>query len=416
LNRGGTHTGVFQGSDDTGLFLGAEATGQVFNFESGSTIKFPMFFTRAGIINVHGHYWPTNPGSSLIVQPSSEHCTLNFASDATFIDMPATTIIANWGKLVFESQVTVYDLPTLRMDTGGELNNLGNVSVDATFTWSGGKISGNGTTTISPGVAFTIATGSHDLDTQTLVNSSTANWNSGAIALANEAVFQNDGTFNANATTTMSGGAAGSFLNQGNFYKYGAGTTTTMDIEFTHSGNLEVVAGSLVFPSGMTSGDGTVVDLGGGTLGTGDIFNLATGASLTGTGTINGNLNNAGEVSPGASPGQITVSGDYAQTADGILTIELAGTTADSEFDQLVVSGASSLAGSLDVSLIDGFDPILEDTFEILSSGSLSGTFGTVQLPELSAGLKWLLEYSGNGVTLSVEQDATYIFLPLVIR
>ena len=78
------------------------------------------------------------------------------------------------------------------------------------------------------------------------------------------------------------------------------------------------ISGTLTFLSGITSGDGTTIDLGGGTLIPGDTLTLVSGNSLVGSGTLNSNLINGGEVSPGSSPGFITVDGDYTQSSDGV--------------------------------------------------------------------------------------------------
>ena len=154
------------------------------------------------------------------------------------------------------------------------------------FNWTGGKLSGTGTTEIANGTTFTIRSGTHYLDQQVLVNFAIANWNSGNITLSNAATFQNDGTFNANATTTMSGGSNGSFDNNGFLVKKTDGTTTTMDIDFTNSGTVDVQAGELIFLSAITASDGTTIDLGDGTLTPGDTLTLESGASLVGSGTL----------------------------------------------------------------------------------------------------------------------------------
>jgi hypothetical protein len=56
----------------------------------------------------------------------------------------------------------------------------------------------------------------------------------------------------------------------------------------------------------------------------------------------------------------------------------------------------------LDVSLLDGFVPQAGDVFEILTAGSISGTFANTILPALAGDLLWNLDYSTNSVTLAV--------------
>lgn len=115
---------------------------------------------------------------------------------------------------------------------------------------------------------------------------------------------------------------------------------------------------------------------------------LTNNGTIQGTGTIVNNFSNAGSVAPGLSPGILTVSGTYANT--GSLDIELGGTAGPgvnpNGHDQLVVSGAATLGGTLNVTLTNGYTPVNGDTFVIVDAASSSGTFATVNLPTLPAG------------------------------
>jgi hypothetical protein len=134
-----------------------------------------------------------------------------------------------------------------------------------------------------------------------------------------------------------------------------------------------------------------------GTLTVSDLFSsvegnidIYTGGLLKGNATAasGGRLHNDGVVAPGDSVGALT-SGNYTQSAAGTLQIELAGTTPRTQYDQLIVFGSVALAGTLQVSLINGFTASAGMSFDILDWGSLSGTFSTVQLPALAGGLGW---------------------------
>ena len=259
------------------------------------------------------------------------------------------------------------------------LTGAGDIEVDSfasTFQLGGGTISG-----------------------KTIYNSITANWVSGNITLADGAVFHNSGTFNAKQTTTMTGTAAESFINNGSFIKNTAGTTTTMNIPFTNNGTVDIVAGNLIFQQGMDNSENAVIDLGNGTLDPGTTLNLASGDSLIGSGTLAANLVSSGTISPGNSAGSITVQGDYTQSADGILKMELGGTTAGTQYDQLTVTGTATMAGTLNVSLIDGFIPQVGDSFSILPYGTRSGGFSTLNVPEE---YRWGFQYAYSGVILTV--------------
>ena len=416
LNKGGDHNGTFQGNTGTYLYIGFEALNQTHNFLSDSSIEVPNFFVRGGTTNIEGRFWPPATGSTLSLSPSSEHCTLNLKTGANIVNLSNQILINNWGKLVLEPQASNYSASILNLFSGGELNNLDELSIYATFDWRGGTITGSGTTNVISGTTFNIRNSNHAIDAQTMVNSTVANWTAGNISLSNGALFQNDNTFNANATTTLNGGTNGSFINNDILNKNTAGTTTTMDIDFTNNGEINIIAGTLTFPSGMTSGSGTIVDLGGGTLGSGNPLILESGASLVGSGTLDGDLNNGGEVSPGDSPGLITVNGDYTQNAGGILTLELAGTTPATMYDQLAITGTTILDGILNVSLIDPFIPAAGDSFNVLTYTSRTGTFGTVNLPVLPSGLVWETSYETNAFVLTVISDDHCLYLPLILR
>ncbi len=102
----------------------------------------------------------------------------------------------------------------------------------------------------------------------------------------------------------------------------------------------------------------------------------------------------SGTVSPGNSAGGITVDGDFTQQVDGVLEIQLGGTTAGTGHDQLIVDRLATMQGILNISLLPGFTPQLGDTFFIIDHTTGTGTFETVNLPTLSGGLKLEIAYA----------------------
>jgi hypothetical protein len=127
------------------------------------------------------------------------------------------------------------------------------------------------------------------------------------------------------------------------------------------------------------------------------------GGTLSGDGTIQGFVTNSGAiVQPGASPGILTAASGYptpyTQGPGGTLSIELGGLTAGTQFDQLDNGGNSVLGGALTVSLINGFQPAVGQSFPILLfSGTGTGHFSTLNAP---AGIS--VTYSNTGVYLVV--------------
>jgi autotransporter-associated beta strand protein len=130
-----------------------------------------------------------------------------------------------------------------------------------------------------------------------------------------------------------------------------------------------------------------------------------TGGELRVTDFVGSLTNQGGNFSPGDSTALSTVSGNFTQIA-GSLTIELAGATPGTGFDQLSVGGSASLAGLLEVDLLDGFLPNPGSSFEILrATGGISGTFAPIIAPVLPGRL-WRLEYEPNSVRLLVDAVA----------
>jgi hypothetical protein len=75
--------------------------------------------------------------------------------------------------------------------------------------------------------------------------------------------------------------------------------------------------------------------------------------------------------------GRIIIGGDFTQAATGIINIELGGTTTDL-IGQIQVSGNATLAGTLQVTLVNGFTPQAGNMFQVMTFASHTGTFTTV--------------------------------------
>ncbi len=406
LKVGGNHGGIFNVKN---IMIQATNPDSEFVFAASSQLNVPDLNPAGGKVYIHGGYNAAGELTLLIIDGGVVEI------DSVNVIMPYQTVIGSGATL----KVTT-PLSMRRLGLAGTFNNLSAVEVTTLLNWQGGGFIGGGTTTVLTGNTSSIyPAGGGTMDAQTLTLNGITNWTSNNIALSNGAKIINNGTFNANATTTMTGTEMEIFTNNGSFIKNTAATTTTMNIPFTNDGTVDVVAGSLVFQQGMDNGENAVIDLGGGTLDPGDELNLASGDILIGSGTLAADLVNGGTVSPGASPGIITVQGTYTQEADGILEIELSGTTSGTGHDQLVVTGAATLSGILNVSLINGFEPQLGDTFFIVDHPtSGTGNFSVENLPVLPGGLMMEINYADPGVTLTVVSGSTdtLIFLPMIVK
>jgi hypothetical protein len=162
----------------------------------------------------------------------------------------------------------------------------------------------------------------------------------------------------------------------GHLHRAGSGTTTI-------SNALEVAGGALTIGAGQTFAFPNFLDISGGV--------------LEGGGQVTGNVtNSSGTVRPGGSPGTLTVTGNYIQGVNGVLEVDVDGTTQGTQFDHLAVGGAANLDGTVAVVKGAAFDPLLTDTFPFLTSASRTGTFDTLVGSLLASGEGYALDYPGG--------------------
>jgi len=145
---------------------------------------------------------------------------------------------------------------------------------------------------------------------------------------------------------------------------------------------------SLAFNHRLNLNGNTLTKTGDGTLAINNNLSTGSGGSLnceggncSGSGTVNGALVNGSTVSPGNSPGVLTVDGDYTQGSSATLAIELAGNggVAGTDYDRLLVWGSANLDGTLDLQVDAGYTPTMGDSMSgIVTSANTSGTFATV--------------------------------------
>jgi hypothetical protein len=282
----------------------------------------------------------------------------------------------------------------------------GDVTLTGTLNWTGGVL--NARVTVMPGAVVNISGdgGKQTWEGFELINYGTVLWSGtgeirgvtqywygpgGPVYLRNRPGGVVSILGDAPVTAGCPGGCPGTLLvveNEGLVVKNGGAGTTTFPYSFINTGTIEVHTGTL-YISSLTQTSGSTLLTGGSLSG-----NLTfTGGTLSGSGIINGAVINDGAiVSPGTSPGLITINGSYTQTSAGTLTVELAGLAPGTSFDKLSVNGPVTLAGTLQVNLSSGFVPAPGDAFGILAYSSRTGTFDniTTQLPlPLQAALQY---------------------------
>ncbi|MCH7813011.1 MAG: hypothetical protein IID40_03225, partial [Planctomycetes bacterium] len=243
--------------------------------------------------------------------------------------------------------------------------------------------------------------------TLTLTNVDNTIRGSGQIGL-NQTTLVNQGTIIADQPAVMLrvDPSSGGLDNQGTL-RAENGAELRLDVgPFTTSGSVFAAAGSTIFRNAtdytQTAGS-TIID-GALTLNAGGTVTL-NGGSLGGSGTVNADVNNAaGTVAPGGSTGILTISGDYTQGPGALMAVEIGGLIPGTEHDLLAVAGSATLSGSLDVSLIDGFEPQGGQMFLVLTFASRTGEFSSLGGPGDCNGPIFEIQYNANDVTLVVTE------------
>ena len=135
---------------------------------------------------------------------------------------------------------------------------------------------------------------------------------------------------------------------------------------------------------------------------------------LGGTGVVNGNIINRGVVGHGqtsAAPlGALTVAGNYDQSPQGTLSLRIAG-AGPGQSDSLFSTGSASLAGSLNLIRLNGFQlPKGKQIVLLSANGGISGVFQRVTDPFATSLLTSDIFYFPREVVLELAQGS---FMPL---
>ncbi len=169
----------------------------------------------------------------------------------------------------------------------------------------------------------------------------------------------------------------------------GVTLTTFSGVNIEQNGVIELQNGTL---------DTQYVEIMGGTL-------RGAGIIRTGSGPIDGQVENRmGTVAPGTGVGVLNIAGRFANGIDGTLAMELGGTTAATQYDQVIVDGAVSLEGTLAVTLANlgsgTFAPSVGNSFTLLTATDLiGGEFDHLVLP---GGYLWNIAYNPHSVILTM--------------
>ena len=251
----------------------------------------------------------------------------------------------------------------LAASNGGTLE----VRDNATFTYGGTVTATGGSRVYAKGFGFNFA------------NTSTIN--------LTEATLQADETTTINGTVSVGAGAASTINVQVNRF-LDIKSTSTLNL----NGNLRMVSNNGHIEAGATfTGNGAVI--------------VPAGSHMVpeANSNINTLLVNDGALRPGdfEGVGRVDVR-DYQQGDTGQLYMELTGTLLN-QYDRMVVNGMAQIDGYLNIDIDGAFVPALGNVFNILSApGGLVGTFDTVDVSGMPAGLTFHVNYTPSLVQLQV--------------
>jgi hypothetical protein len=245
-----------------------------------------------------------------------------------------------------------------------------------------------------------------------------------AVALATTSA--SDGIFSGTAGTDITGTSIS--LSAGSAGIGGSGNpvvvdgTTSLATSTSGNGNQFLSEANSVNWNTSGAGAGTITLLGG-------TFNVGSGQSITagtltvtspavlgGTGTISGNVNGTGMFSPGISPGQQTINGNFTPGGPLVFEVNAPAVTPGTDYDQYVVNGSVNVGGATlstsgTVTSVPGQQIVLianDGTDAVVGMFATFAEGATVNIN----GVNFILSYAGgaggNDVTLTQAGAASY--------
>ncbi|WP_206245260.1 hypothetical protein [Novosphingobium terrae] len=319
--------------------------------------------------------------------------TLDLINSGTITGKATTGSYNNYGLTAYG-----YNVARLSLNNSGTITN--GVNAYVTNNSPGGAsfdVVNSGTISGQPygslvGTAI-YATG-YNLGRLSVTNSGTIN---GGISLSGgDVTVINNGTINGdistgtgNATIAMNGAFSGSIYAGTGFY---VGTqVNTLSINggsqsapvafksiygintLTQTGGFATVSGAATFDSATLTG-GRLVGLAGSVLSAAN-FTVGSNATFGSAGTVKGNVTVSGTLSPGASPGTMTVNGNVTLNSGSTSLFEITPTVSD----KLVVNGKMTIQSGSTLQIAASSPVKVGSTLDLISAtGGVSGTYDTV--------------------------------------
>jgi hypothetical protein len=399
-------------------------------------------FINSGLLDVQSGTLLLGPGtnsSQINIAPGAE---LSFGTGTNVL--AAGTSLSGGGPIAVGTIATGYAPTDLWLATNVSISNIdvvltvdgpGTLTVSGTLTAGiGATLQGTGALDLAPSASLIADATGLDL-LRNVNNSGTAVFEGGAVCIAEKSVtwnnepgsslLLNNSSFD---VISLGGGPPPTavLINAGTLIATNSASTiwaltnsgsVVIGNEALNLGTLYVqTAGSTVLGSAgepPTAGDLTTPPTAGAPYGSGLI--LIEGGTISGSGVLGGTVANSGTIMPGDGPGVISVSGNFTNNPGGALTIEIGGLTSGTQYSQLTNPGpaAVSLAGTLNVQLVNGFAPALGNTFTVMSFPAWQqnnpdlGRFTFLTGLHFGNGLVLAPVYAPNGLNLVTAAEPT---------
>jgi hypothetical protein len=429
-NNGGTVNGAFDGGFTRFLDTSTAGNGTFTNnagTAQGAGAGFTSFYNSSSAGN---GTFTNNPSTSNVGfdAGSTRFWDTSTAANGTFTNNGSAAGLSDGGFTIFEGASTAANGTFTNNGGTGFGAKGGSTSFFETSTAANGIFTNNGGTASGAAGGSTSFTDSSTADSATLIaNGGTGGGRGGTIFFSDKStggtsrieVFGN-GSLDISAHD-IRGVTVGSIEGDGNIFLGRRNLTVG-------SNNMDTTFSGVIQDGGQNGGaGGSLTKIGLGTLGltgannyTGDTHVrggvlqvdgsitsntfVTAGATLAGTGTVNGNVSNRnhGTVSPGNPLGTLSVN-SYLQGRTGTLQIDIAGLSTG-QFDVLDILGDASLGGVLDPVLLSGFTPTVGESFTFTNYANLTGAFFGIQTPTFDNGMEhWSLIYQPTHAILTVE-------------
>jgi len=380
-----------------------------------------------GVFNNSGTFRKTNAGTAIVSVPFYNTGTVNVELGTLLLlgggrSNGGIFNISRFGTLELKSAGATLTNNTYLLDSNTQINGTGTLMISGGFLeldsdWTlptttinilrNAGIKSPGTITNAAGLtiqgnAYLYASLNN---TGTIVQNLVLSNPSDRLSLNQSANINNSGIYEFQAGEIRNQvDSIGVFNNSGTFRKTSSGLSI-VSVPFYNTGTIESVMGTVSFYNSYTHNNANLILKSGNVSFTNPL--TINGGNIEGNGNINATITNSGLLNPryvsNTEFGRLTINGNYTETNNASINIQLGGNTAAVNFDQIDINGTANFDGTLNVSLLNGFTPTLGNTFDVLTYDALN-SLSNLDFTglDINSTLQFLPQWSSNKLTLKV--------------